>query len=95
MVRYAALYFIMLVVFIVLIAGPIVGGKKIPSSAYSSLQKYHLVQPTGQNIDDTIGSIQTGTGAANYTGWGTHTRTSSGSDAGVTTSAAGAKIRLY
>lgn len=95
MFRYAALYFVMLVIFVALIAGPLVAGKKIPSSAFTALKQYALVQPTGLNNDDTIGSVQTGTGAANYTGWGTHTRTSSGSDAGVTTSAGNAKIRLF
>ena len=97
-VRYAALYFVMLVVFLALIVGPIVAGKKIPASAFDSLKSYHLVQPTGQDKDDTVGSSQTGTGATEYSGWGTRTRSStSESEAAATTSAVSeaARIRLF
>lgn len=96
MFRYAALYFVMLVVFLALIVGPSVAGKKIPQSAFDSLKSYNLVQPTGQNRDDTVGSSQTGTGATDYSGWGTRTRSST-SEAGATTSADSnaAKVRLF
>lgn len=96
--RYAALYFVMLVVFLALIIAPIVAGKQIPASAFDALKSYDLVQPTGLVNDDTIGSSETGTGATDYSGWGTRTRTStttSDGAAAVTTSAAAAKIRLF
>ncbi|KAH8904561.1 hypothetical protein BR93DRAFT_820851 [Coniochaeta sp. PMI_546] len=95
--RYAALYFIMLVVFLALIIGPLVAGKQIPASAFDALKKYDLVQPTGLVNDDTKGSSETGTGATDYSGWGTRTRTSttSAAEAAVTTSAGAAKIRLF
>lgn len=57
-VRYAILYFTMLVLFVVLIVGPIVASKHISLS----LDPDSLVQPTGLNNNDTSGS-QTGTGA--------------------------------
>lgn len=88
----------MLVVFLALIIAPIVAGKQIPASAFDALKSYNLVQPTGLVNDDTIGSSETGTGATDYTGWGTRTRTStttSDGAAAATTSAAAAKIRLF
>jgi 1,3-beta-glucan synthase len=93
--RYATLYFVMLVVFVALIVGPIVAGKQIPKSAFDSLSKYYLVQPTGLNNDDTVGSSQTGTGATDYTGWGTRTRSTTSTTTAAPTSAAGAKMRLF
>ena len=52
------LYFIMLVVFVALIVGPIVAKRfvSIPSGI-----PLDLLQPTGQNNNDTLGSSQTGT----------------------------------
>jgi 1,3-beta-glucan synthase len=91
--RYAALYFIMLVVFVGLIVGPLVAGKQIPASAFNALKNYDLVQPTNQNNDDTEGKTETGTGAIGYTGAGTSTMTSSSEAAATTT--ANAKIRLF
>jgi 1,3-beta-glucan synthase len=95
--RYAALYFIMLVVFVALIVGPIVAGKQIPDSAFNALKDYHLVQPINQNNDDTIQSgetgAETGTGSPSYTGAGTKTRKSTSEAATSTT--VEAKIRLF
>jgi 1,3-beta-glucan synthase len=58
-IRYAILYFVMLILFVVLIVGPLVAGKylngvKIPMQ---------LAQPTGLNRNDTISS-ETGTALA-------------------------------
>jgi len=58
-IRYAILYFVMLIVFVVLIVGPLVAGKfikgvKIPMQ---------LAQPTGLNRNDTLSS-ETGTAVA-------------------------------
>jgi len=66
--RYAVLYFIMLVVFVGLIVGPAVVGKKILPSVSRPLGSTRLVQPFDQNNDDTLGHSQTGTGANNYSG---------------------------
>jgi len=57
-IRFAILYFIMLIIFVALIVGPIVAGKffgKLPKIPMD------LLQPTGQNNNDTSNS-QTGTG---------------------------------
>lgn len=54
MIRYAILYFILLVIFIALIVGPVVAGK------YLSLNfdiPMDLLQPTGLNNNDTSASI--------------------------------------
>jgi len=60
-IRYSILYFTMLVVFVALIAGPLVAGKFIPDM--SSSIPMDLLQPTGLNNNDTTGK-QTGTAAA-------------------------------
>jgi len=57
-IRFAILYFILLIVFVALIVGPIVAGKFLNKLPSIPLQ---LLQPTGQNNNDTSGS-QTGTG---------------------------------
>jgi len=67
--RYAVLYFVMLVVFVGMIVGPIVAGSKIPTKDISkSLGSFNLFQPTGQNNDDTLGTDMTGTGSVGYDG---------------------------
>jgi 1,3-beta-glucan synthase len=52
------LYFLMLVVFVALIIGPVVARRfvNIPSGI-----PLDLLQPTGQNNNDTLGRTQTGT----------------------------------
>jgi len=65
--RYAVLYFVMLVVFVGLVVGPMVAGKSIPASLTRSIPA-HLLQPTGLNNDDTQGRTQTGTGRPGYSG---------------------------
>lgn len=91
--RYAVLYFVMLIVFVGLIVGPIVAGKKIPASVFTALKGTDLVQPTGQINDDTIGSTETGTASPGYTGAGTSTMTTGGGGSSTTTAAA--KLRLF
>ncbi|RDW73793.1 putative 1,3-beta-glucan synthase component FKS1 [Coleophoma crateriformis] len=81
--RYAILYFVMLVVFLALLVGPIIAGPMILSNM-SSLETsipLYLFQPTGLNNNDTRNRTETGTGAV--------------SGAASTGSAATAKIRLF
>jgi len=66
--RYAVLYFVMLVVFVGLIVGPLVAGKFVPSSVTRSLGSTNLLQPTGLDNNNTNGRKETGTGAAGYSG---------------------------
>ncbi|KAK7417280.1 1,3-beta-D-glucan synthase [Neonectria punicea] len=93
-VRWVVIYFLILVVFLGLIVAPAVAGKYIPSSVFSlfeDLAGFHLLQPNGQDRNNTNGTQQTGTGMAGYTGAGLDTSTlSSGS-----TATAGGKIRLF
>ena len=67
-VRYAILYFVLLVVILALIIGPAVAGKYIPTFKLSLLTDNHLVQPTGLSNDDTQGRNATGTGRVGYDG---------------------------
>jgi 1,3-beta-glucan synthase len=60
--RYAILYFVMLIIFLVLFVGPIVGGKFITGFTKSINIPLQLLQPTGQDHNDTITSV-TGTAA--------------------------------
>lgn len=93
----------MLIVFVALIAGPLVAGKKIPQSAFDALKGLNLVQPTGLKNDDTLASTetnaQTGTANPSYSGWATRTMktaTSASEGTDATSSATnGAKIRLF
>ena len=62
--RYAVLYFIMLVVFLALVAGPIIASKEITSATKSLSVPQYLLQPVGLDNNDTTGTNQTGTGAA-------------------------------
>ena len=67
--RYAILYFVLLVVFVALIAGPIVAGKYIPDSTFAGIKKslgdtMILFQPVGLNNNDTRDRNHTGTAAA-------------------------------
>ncbi|KAK4139385.1 1,3-beta-glucan synthase component-domain-containing protein [Dichotomopilus funicola] len=71
-VRYAILYFVLFVIFLVLIVGPSVAGGHIDlSSLYKSIDNVGgqaLVQPTGLSNDDTRGRTPTGTGSPDYSG---------------------------
>lgn len=57
MIRYAILYFVLLVVFLALIVGPIVAGKQIKLSVTLPME---LLQPTGYSNNDTSAEV-TGT----------------------------------
>ena len=90
-IRYAILYFVLLVVFVALIAGPLVAGKHLDlESYYNQLQfplgknKLVLMQPNFFNQDNTLPSSETGTGNPSYsypTGYGPSSSTGGGSAA--------------
>ncbi|KAL2024990.1 hypothetical protein VTK56DRAFT_3689 [Thermocarpiscus australiensis] len=80
-IRYAILYFVMLVVFVALIVGPVVAGKFVPSSVFKSLSSTNLVQPTGLDNNDTRGRTPTGTDSPSYSGVFTRTSTSAAAQA--------------
>jgi len=82
--RYAVLYFVMLVVFLALIVGPIVASPQITSGTKSLNVPMYLLQPVGLKNNDTQNDTQTGTGAP-----GRAAATTSGG------SAATAKVRLF
>lgn len=86
MIRYAILYFVLLVIFVALIVGPIVAGKQIPSTELDVINSFGggnmilrqypwKLGPSGDN-DDTRGRLETGTKATNYSGVWTPTTTS-------------------
>lgn len=92
-VRYAILYFVLFVVFIALIVGPAVAGKYVPESLTDSLSNIagmRLVQPNGQNKDNTNSTSQTGTGMNGYSGAGIKS-TSTGRNGATSTG----RIRLF
>jgi 1,3-beta-glucan synthase len=68
-IRYAILYFVMLVVFLALLVGPVVAGRYVPASVFKPLNDLNmgLVQPEFPR-NDTHGRTATGTGAKSYTG---------------------------
>jgi 1,3-beta-glucan synthase len=97
-IRYAILYFVMLIVFIGLIVGPLVAGKNIPTKDISNSLKgplAGLVQPVGLNNDDTLGQTETGVKAPGYTGAGTSTRTTAVAQSSAAATTAGNKIRFF
>lgn len=59
-IRYSILYFVLLVLAACLIAGPLVASKYLKSLPSIPME---LLQPTGLNHNDTMGTTQTGTGA--------------------------------
>jgi 1,3-beta-glucan synthase len=63
-IRYAILYFVLLIVFLAITVGPGVAGKYIGTKFLPEmLTKEGLLQPTGLNNNDTRGRNHTGTGA--------------------------------
>jgi len=60
-IRYSILYFILLVVFVGLIAGPLAAQPKIKTPSDPLIKQ--LIQPVGFNNNDTLGTKLTGTGA--------------------------------
>jgi len=85
-IRFATLYFVLLVVFILLFFGPIIVSKFINLNSFGSIP-LDLLQPTGQNNNDTFSSVTgsalngLGNGGAAATGTG-----DSGSGSAATTS---------
>lgn len=95
-IRYAILYFLMLFLFVALIAGPIIVGDQglLPDNLSSDLSfGLGLMQPTGLENDDTEGRRETGTGAADYSGAWTPTDTIGSADA--TATGRNNRIRLF
>lgn len=82
--RYSVLYFVMLVIFVALIAAPLIAGKMVPKSLLKSINISSILQPTGLDNNNTEGTKATGTGAANNTG----TAVSSSAASSSTTAAA-------
>jgi len=80
--RYAVIYFVLFVVFLALLIGPLIVGKKLLTASLISKIPKNLYQPTGQDNNDTLGYNQTGTGC----------KTCSSASA---TSSATAKVRLF
>lgn len=71
-IRFAILYYVMMVVFLALIIGPSLAGEQIPvdgiTDMLSGLGDLRLVQPNGLDNDNTNSTSLTGTGAEDYTG---------------------------
>lgn len=84
-IRFAILYFVLLVVFVGLIVGPSVAGDLVPKDLYTSindiLPDFYLVQPNGQDRDNTNSTSATGTGMDGYSGAGIKSTNSGGSKA--------------
>jgi 1,3-beta-glucan synthase len=59
--RYAVLYFVMLVLFLALVAGPIIASPEITKSTKNLSVPLQLLQPVGLDNNDTRGTTQTGT----------------------------------
>lgn len=67
-VRYAILYFVLLILFVALIAGPIVAGKFLDLKSFAKQIPMNLMQPN-QNAterNNTLGEKKTGTGRPGY-----------------------------
>lgn len=80
-IRYAVLYFTLLILFVALIVGPAVGGKMIISDEQvAQLNKdlpFPLIQPNNFNLrNNTQGRNETGTGSPGYSGPGLASKTS-------------------
>ncbi|CCD34547.1 glycosyltransferase family 48 protein, partial sequence [Botrytis cinerea T4] len=82
--RYAVIYFALFIVFLALLIGPLIVGKKILTDSLTSKIPFKLYQPIGQDNNDTRGYNETGTGCV----------TCSGASATASSTAA-AKVRLF
>ncbi|KAI1435879.1 1,3-beta-glucan synthase component FKS1 [Xylaria sp. CBS 124048] len=73
-IRYAVLYFALLVLFVALLVGPAVGGKMILSPSLENSLTFgqiRLVQPNNWKLrDNTLNHTQTGTASPGYSGPG-------------------------
>lgn len=94
--RYAVLYFVMLVVFVGLIVGPVVGGKMVGTTLSNMVPKsLALVQPNDLNNDDTRGDTATGIHAETYTGRFRPTASGTAASPAATQTEPANKIRLF
>jgi 1,3-beta-glucan synthase len=82
--RYAILYFVLLVVFLALLVGPIVAGSNIISASLVKQIPLNLYQPVGLNNNDTRNRNETGTGAV-----------SNGASATASSTSGAKMIRLF
>jgi len=87
--RYAVLYFTLLVLFVALLAGPIVAGKYVLKDSLISQIPQDLFQPIGLDRNDTRNRTETGTNA------GAQASATGGSRAGASSGADAARIRLF
>jgi 1,3-beta-glucan synthase len=85
--RYAVIYFVLFVVFLALLVGPLIVGKMLLTDSLTSSIPMKLYQPTGQDNNDTLGYNQTGTGCT--------TCTTAGATGSTSTSTAAARVRLF
>lgn len=88
-IRYAILYFTILIVFVALLAGPTVGGKYISKDTLNDLDSKMpiegLFQPNnGDLMNNTKNRTETGTGAPGYSGVALKTMTKSAADSEAT-----------
>jgi 1,3-beta-glucan synthase len=85
----------MLVVFVGLIVGPVVGGSQVGGTLGGMIPKdLALVQPTDYDNDDTRGDEPTGTGAPSYSGRFKSTAASTSNPAPTQTDSF-ARIKLF
>ncbi|KAL2072323.1 hypothetical protein VTL71DRAFT_11666 [Oculimacula yallundae] len=86
--RFAVLYFVMLIIALALLVGPIVAGSMILDNTKKMFEDpnktYFLLQPVGYNNNDTRNATLTGTGNATAAAAATASET-----------AGGARIRLF
>jgi 1,3-beta-glucan synthase len=61
--RYAVLYFVLLILFVAMLVGPIVAGSKILGAGLTGHIPLNLYQPVGLHNNDTRNRTETGTGA--------------------------------
>lgn len=90
-IRFAILYYAMFVLFLALVIGPSVAGNMVPMDSLQDMLGglgFRLVQPNGQDNDNTNGTSLTGTGNPDYTGVYNPSTSSDGS--GAT-----GKVRLF
>lgn len=97
MFRYAVLYFVMLVVFVGLIVGPLYAGSKVAPKVEGMLPSgfQTLVQPVNLSNDDTRGETQTGTAIQAATGAATGAATNAATSASATQTGTTKKIKLF
>lgn len=96
-IRYATLYFVLLIAFILLFCGPVIVAKFVDLNSMGLSIPFELMQPTGQNNNDTWSSV-TGSALGNFGGDAAATGDSgsgggsgddSGGDSAATTAASG------